>query len=287
MKLHPRLRRFLFPPAWLVCLLCAASAAALVYSFCALSSSDMRSIAAYALSFYALCLLCLRVPGLVRFLARFRRENPYYLRYRSSLRLRVGISLQVSLLFHAAYASFQLGLGLWHKSVWFYSMSGYHLLLALMQLSLVFFLKDHAPGEDIPSQWRRYRLCGACLLMMNLLLAVFILYFVFRIRIFRHHQITTIAMAACTFTSLTLAITGAVRSRRLSSPICAAAKAISLASSIVSMLMLENALLTAFGQENSLLFHQVMLGSGGAAVILLVQGIALYMLVKSRRMLRG
>ena len=80
-------------------------------------------------------------------------------------------------------------------------------------------------------------------------------------------------MAAYTFASLTLAIVNAFRDKRYGSPAYSAAKAISLVSAIVSVLTLENAMLTAFGQDNSELFRQIMLGATGAAVICAVQGI--------------
>lgn len=244
------------------------------------------SILSYVLSFCALVLVCLRVPAMIRWIRRFCQENPYYLRFMSDVQLRMNISLYSAFAFNAIYALFQLCLGLWHRSTWFYAMSGYYLLLALMRLTLVRHTRQHAPGEDTALEWRKYRLCGVCLLVMNLALMIFTLYFVFHIRTFLHHEITTIAMAAYTFTSLTLAIINAVRYRRYGSPAYSAAKAISLASATVSMLTLENAMLTAFGQHESELFRQIILGISGTAVIFVVQGIALYMIINARRKLK-
>lgn len=244
------------------------------------------TIAAYALSFYGLVLICLRIPQIVRWVQRLRRENPYWLRYRNDVQLRVNLSLYAACAFNGAYALLQLGLGLWHRSAWFYAMAGYYLLLAVMRLTLVRHTRRHAGGEDAAAEWRRYRFCGWLLLAMNLTLAVFTLYFFYRIRVFRHHEITTIAMAAYTFTALTVAIVNVVRYRRYGSPVYSAAKAISLASATVSVLTLENALLTAYGQESGEMFRRIMLGGTGAAVILVVQGVALYMIVNASRQLR-
>ena len=122
--------------------------------------------------------------------------------------------------------------------------------------------------------------------VMNLALAIFTLYFVFRIRVFLHHEITTIAMAAYTFTALTMAIINVVRYKKYRSPAYSAAKDISLVSATVSMLTLENALLTTFDEGESELFRQIMLGTSGAAVIFIVQGIALYMIINANRKIR-
>ena len=273
---HPLLTGLLFPTAVVL----------MLWGMLTRGTEDPLTIAFCALSFYGLVLVCLRIPDIVRGVQRFRRENRYYQLYRNDVQLRVNLSLYATCAFNGAYALLQLCLGVWHRSAWFYAMAGYYLLLAVMRLTLVRHTRIHAGGEDAPAEWRRYRFCGWLLLVMNLALAVFTLYFVFSIRVFLHHEITTIAMAAYSFTALTVAIVNAVRYRRYGSPAYSAAKAISLASAIVSMLTLENALLTAYGQDNSEFFRQIILGTSGTAVILAVQGIALYMIVNASRKLR-
>lgn len=277
---------FLFPHPALVVLLAIAATALLVYSFVCLETTDLVSIAAYAASFYTLVVVCLRVPDLIRFGIRLKRENRYIVRYTSDVRLRMNFSLFWAFVFNAIYAAFQLGLGLWHHSVWFYTMAVYYLLLAMMRLLLVSYTGRHAPGEIRELEWKKYRICGVCLLVMNLALAIMITYFVFRIRILRHHEITTIAMAAYTFAALAFAIRNAIRYKYYQSPAYSAAKAISLVSAIVSMLTLENAMLTTFGQQNSERFWQIMLGASGAGVILAVMGISLYMLINAHKNLK-
>lgn len=227
------------------------------------------------------------MPGAVRFAARFKRENRYLTRYTSDVRFRINVSLFGAFAFNAVYAVFQLGLGLWHHSVWFYAMAGYYLLLAAMRLLLVRYTGNHAPGEQQEMEWKKYRLCGILLMMITFALAVFVIYFVWNIRVFKHHEITTITMAAYTFAALTMAIVNAVRYQRYKSPVYSAAKAISLASAVVSVLTLENTMLTVFGQEKSGGFSRYMLGATGVAVMFIVQGIAIHMIRKSGKNLRS
>lgn len=267
-------------------MLCMFAITLLVYSFVALDEADPISIVAYALSFYALVLVCLRIPEIICRIQRFRHENKYYLRYQSDVQLRINLSLYGAFGFNALYALFQLCLGLWHHSAWFYAMAGYYLLLAIMRLTLVRHTSHHADSEDNALEWRKYRFCNWLLLTMNLALAIFTLYFVFRIRTFPHHEITTIAMAAYTFTALTVAIINVIRYRKYGSPAYSAAKAISLASATISMLTLENALLTSFEQESCELFRQIILGVSGVILIFVVQGIALNMIVNAFRNLK-
>lgn len=279
-------RRMLFPHPLFIIIFVPAAAALLAYSFLLLESQDPRSIAAYVCSFYALTLLCLRAPDLIRFFIRFRHENRYAARYASDLRLRMNISLAGSFAFSACYAIFQLGLGLWHRSVWFYAMAGYYFLLAVMRLLLARYTGRHTPGENQRAEWRKYLMCGVCLLLTTLALTVFIIYFVWKIRVFEHHEITTIAMAAYTFLSFGMAVRNAVRSRSYGSPAYSAAMAVSLAASLVSVLTLENAMLTAFGQESGEAFRRIMLGATGAGVILTVQCMAVYMIRRAGKALK-
>ena len=74
---------------------------------------------------------------------------------------------------------------------------------------------------------KKYRACGIIFLIMNLTLALIIFFMVYWNRTFHHHEITTIALAAYTFTSLTFAIINIFKYRRLGSPVYSASKAIS------------------------------------------------------------
>ena len=279
-------KALLFPPPPVAWLLFPVAVALMLFGMLTRGWEDPLTIAFCALSFYGLVLVCLRIPDIIRFVQKVRRENKYYLLYKNDVQLRINLSLYTASFFNGAYALFHLCLGLWHHSAWFYAMAGYYLLLGLMRLALVRHTRRHAAGEDPRTEWKKYRFCGWLLLAMNLALAVFTLYFVFRIRVFLHHEITTIAMAAYTFSALTMAIVNVVRYRKYESPAYSAAKSISLVSAIVSMLVLENALLTAFGKADGEAFRQIMLGASGAAVILTVQGIALYMIVNASKKLR-
>ena len=279
-------KALLFPHPAVLALICVTAVTLLIYSFVALATTDVLSIAAYTLSFYALTALCLRIPDIIRFVQRFRRENKYYLLYKSDVQLRMNITLYGAFGFNAFYALFQLWLGLVHHSAWFYAMAGYYLLLACLRLMLARTIHTHPPGENLPLEWRKYRLCGAWLTTMTLVLFVFTMYFVFQTRTFVHHEITTIAMAAYTFTALTLAIINLIRYQKYHSPAISAAREVSLAAAAVSMLTLENALFTAFGQETSILFRQIMLGATGIAVVLLVTAMAILMVIRASKALK-
>ncbi len=279
--------RILYPPAWITVLFGLCAFAFLIASAVLLDSAHPVSILSYAMSFCALVLIVLRIPDMLRSIRRFRKENRYYLAYARDVKIRMRVSLCGAVFFGSMYAVFQLCLGFKHHSVWFYAMAGYYALMSGMRLILLNYTRNHAPGEDQRAEWAKYRLCGALLMQINLALAVFLIYFIWKIRIFRHHEITTISMAAYSFCALSLAIVNTIKYKRYQSPVYMAAKIISLTAASVSMLTLENAMLTAFGKTNDILFHRVILGASGAVIMMMVMSVSVYMIVNASKHIRS
>ncbi len=134
---------------------------------------------------------------------------------------------------------------------------------------------------------QRYRACGIIFLIMNLALALMIFFMVYWNRTFIHHEITTIAMAAYTFTSFTMTIINIVKSRKYSSPVFSALKAINLAAACVSMLTLESTMLTTFNDGTiSEGTRRIFLGVSGGVLSLFIVVMAIYMIVQSNKKLK-
>lgn len=273
--------KLLFPPIPIVVLLVLVAVTLLVYAFAFDNADEIVAYVSYFLSAYALTVLCFKTPDILRKAKAFKAENKYLRRYLSDTRLRVEISLYSSLFVNVAYALFQLGLGFWHRSIWFYALAGYYALLAVMRFVLV--KETRKPGKHLFMEHLLYRFCGVLLLVMNLALSVIVSYIVLLNRGFTHHPITTIAMAAYTFGTLAKAIVNVIKYRKYNSPVYSASKAVSLAAALVSMLTLETAMLTAFGEENSPVFRQSMTGATGVAVCAFVLVMAIYMIVRSTK----
>lgn len=132
-------------------------------------------------------------------------------------------------------------------------------------------------------EWHRYRTCGWVFLVLNMALTGMIFYMVYRNRIVEHHEITTIAMAAYTFTSLTLAILNVIKYRKYNSPTFSAAKAISLASACVSMLTLEGTMLATFGTDMERGTQQLFLGLSGVTISAFILVMAIYLIAHGNK----
>lgn len=280
-------KALLFPHIAVMVILVPVSTAFLVYSMVFLGTQSVAAIISYVLSAYTLTVWCFKIPHLIRFFKTFKDENRYIQIWKADTRLRVNVSLYGTLIYNAAYALLQLGMGIWHHSFWFCSLSGYYVSLAVTRFFLVRYTSKHKPGEKMLTELRKYRACGIVFLVMNLALALMIFFMVYWNRTFHHHEITTIALAAYTFTSLTLAIINTVKYRKYNSPVYSASKAISLASALVSVLTLESTMLTTFGAETlTLTQRRIFLGLSGGAVSALIIAMAVYMIVQGTRKIK-
>lgn len=241
-------KALLFPPTAIRVILLPVAAGGLVYTMLRLGEMNPIRLSAYVLAFYTLVVACAQIPNIVRSVGRIKKENKYIRIWTDDPRLRMNVTVSGSVLWNGVYGALQLGLGIYHRSAWFYSLAAYYVTLAIMRLSLVWYTMRHKPGE----------------------------------------QITTIAMATYTFAMLTVAIVNVVRYRKYNSPVLSSAKAISLAAACVSMLTLESTMLASFNKGTlSQKTIRIFLALSGGAVSAFIVGMAVYMIVQASRKLKS
>lgn len=259
----------------------------LVCSMVYLGTETITAYASYVLATYTLTVWCFRVPALIHLFKAIKNENKYVKLWLGDLRLRSHIMLYCASLWNTVYAVFQLWLGFYYHTFWYYSLGGYYVCLAVMRFYLARYLRKNKPGEKINAELKRYRFCGWIFLAMNTALALIVFFMVYWNRTFEHSMITAIAMAAYTFTTFTVAIINLMKYRKYNSPILSASKTISMAAACVSMLTLESTMLTTFHDGSmSLASRRMMLGATGAAVSAFVITKAVVMIVQSTKRIK-
>lgn len=280
-------KALLFPHIAIVLMLLPVATVFLVYSMVFVGTESAVAIVSYVLAAYTLTVWCFRIPYLIRLFKNFKNDNKYARLWLDNPHLRVKLSLYGSCMWNFAYALFQLGLGFFHSSFWFLSLAIYYVSLAAMRSFLALHTKKYSPGERMRAELTKYRVCGWVFLITNLALSLMIFFMVYWGRTFDHHEITTIAMAAYTFTSLTFAVINVVKYRKYNSPVYSASKAISLASALVSMLTLESTMLNTFGQESmDMVSRRIMLGASGGVISALIIAMAIYMIAHSTKKIK-
>ena len=120
----------------------------LVLSLIYLGTESILAILSYMLAFYVLLVICFRVPRMVKVFKIFKQENKYMQKWFSDVHWRMNVSLYSSLIWNVAFAIFQLVLGLYHKSFWFYSMFAYYIILGVMRFFLVKHTRKYKANEE-------------------------------------------------------------------------------------------------------------------------------------------
>ena len=280
-------KALLFPHIAIMILLVPIATVLLVGSMVFVGTESVIAIISYVLAAYTLTVWCFKIPYLIKYFKTFKDENKYARRWQDDTRLRVNVSLYGSLAWNALYGLFQLWLGFYHHTFWFYSLGAYYICLGVMRFFLLLHTRKYAPGEKMQTELVKYRACGCVFLLMNLALALIIFFMVYWNRTFEHHMITAIAMAAYTFTAFTVAIVNVVKYRKYNSPVFSASKAISLAAALVSMLTLESTMLTTFGDGTMTVVAQKwMLGATGGVISVLIVATAIYMIMVGTKKLK-
>ena len=280
-------KALLFPHIAIMILLVPVATVLLVGSMVFVGTESVIAYISYVLAAYTLTVWCFKIPKIIKYFKTFKDENKYARRWQDDVRLRVNVSLFGSLAWNALYGLFQLWLGFYHHTFWFYSLGAYYICLGVMRFFLARHTTRYAPGERMRDELTKYRACGIVFLFMNLALALIVFFMVYWNRTFEHHMITTIALAAYTFTSMAVAIINFVKYRKYNSPVFSAAKAISLAAALVSMLTLESTMLTTFNDGTMTAVEQKwMLGATGGAISVLIIATAIYMIVVGTKKLK-
>ena len=150
-------------------------AALLTYVFVAGLADTPLAYAAYTLSFYALVLACACIPRLIR-LSERARENEHVSRFLSDYAFRTYATLGLGLLLNLGFAAFKLAAGAVYRSYWLVALGFYYAVLALMRFFLLRRLGGLRPcAPNLLAQYRTYRLTGALMLALNLVMSTIIL----------------------------------------------------------------------------------------------------------------
>ncbi len=280
------IKALIYPHMAIVILLCPVAAVMLVLAFAVMPDNAAVNYVSYVLSAYALTVVCFRIPEMIKRIRSFSADNKYASRLKGDAQLKVKLSLGGTLAYNAVYAMFQLVLGIIGGSAWYYSLAAYYFLLSVMKVCLLNHTARYVPGEKMFREVLIYRMCGIGLVMMNLALPIVIAYLTRQSRSSFNDQIVTIALAAFTFTSVTIAIVNVVKYRKYQSPVFSASKAITLASALVSLITLEDAMLATFGGNEGDGFRRLMVAFTGLGITALILAIGVVMIVRSTKSIK-
>lgn len=249
----------------------------------------------YGLSAYALVITITGMPAVIAAVKRRIRESPLVKklrgvpvigRYLDDGVFRALVSLYGSVTINFAYVLTNLFSGIYYRSLWFVALAFYYGFLAGTRFMLLHHMRSRPVGQEHGSEWRRYRLAGGILLVLNLALAVIVTLVVMQNRGFEYGGYLIYVMAIYAFYTTILSIIHVVKYRRYNSPVLSAVKAVNLTAALVSMLSLETAMISRFDSGEDPIYRRTMTAATGFCVCVFVLGMAIFMIVRASRKLK-
>lgn len=283
---------FFLPP--LPTILIAVPSFVFVFVMLGVGDHSILSYLAYILSAYAMIITITGINGIIEAirngvkkltLLKKIRSTALGSRFLEDAVFRSEIILNGGLIVNLLYAALNLFSGIRYRSTWFIALAFYYALLSAMRAMLARYVHLRTVGENISAEFQRYRACGIILLLMNQALVGIIVYMVTQDRGFSYPGLMIYAMAMYAFYITITAAINVVKYRKHGSPVMSAAKVVSLTAALVSMLSLETAMLSQFG-DGEQEFRRIMLAASGGIVCAIVLTMAIYMIARSTKQLK-
>ena len=284
-------KKMLFPPVWIMMVLTVLSAVALVYIFLEGLEEFWIAYAVYVLAFYTLVVVCvflgLVLPKRYKEIRQKIYNHPWGYRYMTDAAFRTHISLYASLGVSLLYAGVNVLSYVLYRSMWFVILAGYYIILAVMRFLLVRYVRKEGIGKNRLGELKSAIRCSYILLLVNFVLSGAVLMILYQDKGYEYHGVLIYVMAAYTFYMTTHAIVDLIKYRKYRSPVMTTTKIIALSAALVSMLALETAMFSQFGQDMAPENKWLMIALTGAGVSISVVTMSVYMIVKANKERKG
>lgn len=184
---------------------------------------------------------------------------------------------------NGAYAVFRGIAAYLYRSVWFAATAFYYLFLGAVRMALVFHvrrLKRYPdPQGRMLLEYKGYRTCGFFMLLLNMGMAGMV---VLMVRDHQHYEYPGYVIylsALYTFYTAITATINLLKFRKRESPILSASKAITFTGAMMSVMVLQTALIAEFGGDDSV-FRQTANTATGAFVCIGSAATAFFMIYR-------
>lgn len=277
------INKLLNPNKFIVVLSIPLSVFLILYVFLFEHEDEPFAYISYIISAYSLTIVSVQFVKTVKLLKKrftvFAYKNQFINKYMTNFSFRTKVLLYQSFVINLFYAVMNLCIGVYYHSVWFGTLAVYYIFLAVMRFLLLRHINRNTIGQNLLSEFKRYRICGFIFLMMNIALLGVVILVIYQNRSFQYAGMLIYVMAMYAFYTIITAVINVIKFRKYESPVMSASKAINLAAALVSMLSLETAMITQFGTTGDSIFRQVMIASTGGVVCIIVFCMAIFMII--------
>jgi divalent metal cation (Fe/Co/Zn/Cd) transporter len=202
-------------------------------------------------------------------------------------RYRTVVFAVLGLVLNVIFALFNGVVGLYSQSAWYGTLSAYYILLSTMRFLAVRYerkLEKEEKGKALlAEEIAIYHTCGILFLVMTIALAGMVILMVCEEEGKHYPGFLIYAVATYTFYKITIAVINLVKVRKLQSPLLMAIRGIGYIDACVSILSLQTAMFSSFGEEQEL-FRKTMNSITGIIVTVFVLCIGIYSVYSARKM---
>lgn len=277
--------KILYPPVWLMIVLTVFSAVGVPLALIKLGSESPVSYVVYVVAFYTLSVVCIflwRVlPKRYRAIKQRISAHPLGNRYLTDEVFRADVSLYASLVINLLYVGINVLSYVLYRSMWFIVLAVYYSILAVMRFLLSRYAGKKRTVKDLTAQLKSVRLCSFILLTLNFCLSGAVLMILYQNKGFEYSGILIYVMAAYTFYITVHAVWDLIKYRSHPSPVMTMSKVVALSAALVSMLSLETAMFSQFGQDMAAGDKRLMIALTGAGVSIVVVVMSVLMIIKT------
>lgn len=255
----------------------------LIYVFVNHLEDTFLAYLSYLLSTYSLILFIFWFYHACKFSTNFIKSSHAYQFYQKHFNTILKSSLFLSTVFSIGYCVFNLAVGVIYHSFWFITFAVYYFLLSFMRLSLLYNVKDL--GKNLRREYLKLKRCGIALLLFNLVLIGLIILILHDEGTIQYSGLVIYVVALYDFYYIISAFINVFKYRDHKSPIILASRAIKVAVAMISIISLEVAMITRFG-DNDPVFKSMMTSWVGFFACLINSIVAIYMIVKANKYLK-
>lgn len=279
-------KKLIFPHIVVKILLVIVTVPLLVYSLGYKNANPIIAYFSYGFSAYTLVVVCLKLPSTIKTVKEWLYAHKYSNRYLTDSKLRAEISLYSGTAVNLLYATFYFGMGVYYSSTWIRAIAVYYIVLSVIRVGLV--KKDrkklNIDGMDMRRVYelKSCRTCGKLMFLLNFVVAGIVGHMLWKNEHYNYPGLLIYAQAAYAFFCLTKAIIHLFKYKKMEQPILSAAKIVSMSTALVSILALQTAMLTQFG-EGQANFIRLMNALTGTAVCIAEFAMAVWLVHKSRK----
>ena len=265
-------------PFLLVLLLSVLCAVGLIWVFVTGRETWVPAYFLYALSFWCLTALCVKLPAAVRNATLWFSRHPKLTALLKNEELHFKLGLYFEQFLNFAYGIFKIASGVILGSAWIGCDGIYNMAQALIQL---FQILRRKYAKTPVQQWKSYRFCGVLILLMHLTLTGIVFQMINWNRAEDQGQIQVIATAVFAFYKITNSFLDLAKDRKHIHPVDSSIRMLNLAQAFFVIFSLQASMFHTFGTGES--WEHGMNILTGCAVCLSVVSIGIYMIRRGNR----